>query len=240
MKAPTSGIASIDLSHHAYAIVGGASAHEALIIHLAKKHKARAAGDPDFSDRRYETFAIDDARELKALAETRPTREGGRRIFVLAMNGITVEAQNALLKLLEEPNESSHFFLVVPSARTLIPTVRSRMQIILAAGGDATVSEADAALVEDAKGFLKAPLAKRLDIVKKLMDEVSKEKRPKQDAIDLLGAIERELHVAASTGKTAGIQKAAAGLEAVLLAEEYASDRAPSLKMLLEYVALSA
>ncbi len=43
---------------------------------------------------------------------------------------LTTEAQNALLKLLEEPPERTTFVLVAEVMSSLLPTVRSRLQII--------------------------------------------------------------------------------------------------------------
>ena len=220
----------LDLSHHAYVIVGGAAEHDDLILALSKKHKIKLAGNPDFTDRKYETFSIDDARALKSLAETRPALAGGFRIFIVTTNGVTVEAQNALLKLLEEPGEHARFFLIVPSAHLLIPTIRSRVQIL---GSVAAMQSADGSeAVKAAKAFLAAPVKKRLDLVKELMDQIAKEKKSKQDAVDLLNALEEQVHAA-------GLKKNAAALESLLLAGTYATDRAPSMKMLLEYVALN-
>lgn len=233
MKDP---LVAMDLSHHAYALVGGDDIHAELVKALEKKHKIKRAGNPDFFDRRYEVFAIDDARELKSLAETRPATPDGKKIFVLMMDGITVEAQNALLKLLEEPGEYAHFFLILPSAHLLIPTMKSRMRIVGsgASGGTGRVVY-DMAPVNE---FLAAPVAKRLDIIKKLMEEIAKEKKTKQDAIDFLNALEEAVHARAASGGEQALRKSAAGLEAILLAGKYATDRAPSMKMLLEYCAM--
>lgn len=237
MKSP---IADIDLSHHACVLVGGASVREDLLSVLAKKHEVRAEGNPDFFDRRYESFVIGDARELKALAETRPANEGAPKVFVLLMNSITVEAQNALLKLLEEPPSYARFFFILPSAHLLLPTVKSRVQVL----GAADTAGAESDIVREAKDFLRAPQAKRLEYIKKLMDDISKEKKTKQDAIDFLNALEEAVYsgtnAGGSAGRAAGLKKSRQALEAILLAGKYASDRAPSMKMLLEYVALNA
>jgi hypothetical protein len=230
---------TLDLGHHAYVIVGGSAEHDGLILVLAKKHKIKLAGNPDFFDRRYENFSIDHARELKSHAETRPAQVGGYRIFVMTMNGITIEAQNALLKLFEEPGEYARFFLILPSAHLLIPTIKSRIQFLSTSG----TSQSDAEVAAAAKAFLAAPTKKRLDIVKELMDQIGKEKKTRQDAIDLLHALEEQVYARASAGgpssQAAGLAKNTAALESILLAGKYANDRAPSMKMLLEYVALN-
>ena len=115
------------LSHHAYLLIGASDTRDELISILEKKHTLIAQGNPDFYIRNFETLTIDDARELKVLHSSRPVGTAQKKIFVLTMNGITIEAQNALLKLLEEPAEYAHFFLIVPSAHLLLPTVKSRM-----------------------------------------------------------------------------------------------------------------
>ena len=216
------------LSHHAYCIIGGRAEHDELVSILAKKHKIQAPGNPDFFDRTYETFTIDDAREVKASANMMPVSSAGKKIFMLRMKGITSEAQNALLKTLEEPPAYVHIFLIIPSAHLLLPTVKSRLAMI----GDARQGAADGAVAKDATSFLAMNTVKRLDSVKKLMDEIAKEKRPKQDAVDLINAIQEAVYAK-------GMKANAAKLEAIEVARTYMNDRAPSMKMLLEYVALN-
>ncbi len=217
-------------THHAQCLIGGAVERDNLISSITREYDLHA-GDPDFFVRTYDTLTIEDAREIKSLAGTRPVRDDGLKIFVLTMNGVTVEAQNALLKLLEEPGEYARFYIVIPSARLLIPTIVSRLNFI---GDHNGSSLCDAASTDLAKAFLAAPTQKRLDMVKALMDEITKEKKQKQDAVNLIRAIETALYSAG------GVKKNSKALEAVVLAEKYATDRAPSLKMLLEYIALTA
>jgi DNA polymerase III delta prime subunit len=235
----------MNLPHHANLIVGNAQTRDQLISTLEKKHKIIAQGNPDFFIRNYETFTIDDAREIKLLHSTRPVggdsekRGTAKKIFILTMNGATVEAQNAMLKLLEEPAEYAHFFLIVPSAHLLLPTVKSRMsEMELEEGskkndGKSTRDALATKSIDEARAFLKATQTKRLDIVKKLVDEISKEKKTKQDAIIFLDAVQEIVY----TEK--GVKNGKSSLEAIETARNYLNDRAPSVKMLLEYVALS-
>ncbi len=226
------------LSHHAYCLVGGSSVKTELISMLEKAFKIKTRGNPDFFHYDYETFTIDDARAIKSLAITRPVTDlDGKKMFVLQMNGVTIEAQNALLKLLEEPPEYAHFFLVIPSAHLLLPTVRSRMAVIdVNENAKNGVSSGhgihDAALLKSVENFVTSSKQGKLDIVKALMDDISKEKRPKQDAVDLINAIQETIH-------NGGVKKNAKALEAIETARTYMNDRAPSLKMLLEFVAMS-
>lgn len=223
------------LSHHAYLIIGNDSHRLDLISILEKEHHIHAQGNPDFFDRLYENFTIDDARELKSLHSTRPIGITGKKIFIISTNAATVEAQNALLKLFEEPAEYAHFFLIVPSAHILLPTVKSRMQEV--ASNKLQVAsrknQADSELIDEAQKFLKMTPAKRLEVVKKLIEDITKEKKTKQDAINFLNAIQSVVH------EEKGVKEGQKQLESIETARKYIHDRAPSVKMLIEYVALS-
>jgi DNA polymerase III delta prime subunit len=230
------------LSHHAYLLIGASDTRDELISILEKKHTLIAQGNPDFYIRNFETLTIDDARELKVLHSSRPVGTAQKKIFVLTMNGITIEAQNALLKLLEEPAEYAHFFLIVPSAHLLLPTVKSRMLEITTGEGRREKGERrsrDAEVIEEAEKFLKLSLAKRLDYVKDIVDAISKEKKTKQDAIGFLNAIEEVVYVDYKKRSDTEARNQASPLEAIETARNYLNDRAPSVKMLLEYVALN-
>lgn len=53
-----------------------------------------------------------------------------RIVWIEEANLLTVPAQNALLKLVEEPPENTSFYLTCNSALALLPTIRSRCQTI--------------------------------------------------------------------------------------------------------------
>ena len=226
----------MNISHHANLLIGDTQARDGLISILEKTYKITAQGNPDFYIRNYETFTIDDSREIKILHNSRPTIEANKKIFILTMNGVTIEAQNSLLKLLEEPADYAHFFLIIPSAHLLLPTVKSRMQVIQDLEFNVKgASEGD--LAEEAKFFLKANKVKRLDIVKKLVEEISKEKKTKQDVVDFVSAVESVVYE--NSKSVDGLKKNKKALEAISLVRNYIHDRAPSVKMLLEYMALN-
>ena len=217
-------------SHHAYCIIGGADERAELVSILEKTHGIPTQANPDLFDRSYQTISIDDSREIKAVAGTRPVTTAGKKIFILMTNSITVEAQNALLKLLEEPPEYAHFFLIVPSGHLLLPTVKSRMAF---GQGARSKEQGVRSMQEEARRFVTMAPAKRLEVVKSLIEDIAKEKRPKQDALDFLDALQEVIYT------DNGPRQARVALEIIETARKYSSDRAPSLKMLLENVALS-
>ena len=159
-----------------------------------------------------------------------PIGETGKRIFVISINNITIEAQNALLKLLEEPAQYAHFFLIIPSAHLLLPTVRSRLNFLQNKSSDESANSPEAKV--EAEKFLKLTKAKRLDYIKNFLDEITKEKRSKREAVEFINSLEKYIY------DTKGVKEGKVMLEDISLIRKYLNDRAPSLKMLLEYVAL--
>jgi len=75
-----------------------------------------------------ERFSVDDARELVRKANNRPS-EANQQLLVVRTNFITLEAQNALLKVLEEPPQSTRFTFIVPCDFVVLPTLISRFSI---------------------------------------------------------------------------------------------------------------
>ncbi|ECK8531482.1 DNA polymerase III subunit delta' [Campylobacter coli] len=69
-------------------------------------------------------FLIDDA---KAVEKESYIAETSEKIIVLMANSFRIEAQNFLLKLLEEPPKNIKFLIVVPSKNLLLPTIKSRL-----------------------------------------------------------------------------------------------------------------
>jgi DNA polymerase III subunit delta' len=60
----------------------------------------------------------------------RPSREQAKVFIVCETERMNVEAQNAMLKTLEEPPEHSYIILLATSADVLLPTTRSRCQLV--------------------------------------------------------------------------------------------------------------
>lgn len=74
--------------------------------------------------------SIADVRELIRRASLKPN-DGERQVFIVNNAGkLRADAQNALLKLFEEPPESVTVFLLTESRSSLLPTVLSRGQSI--------------------------------------------------------------------------------------------------------------
>jgi hypothetical protein len=74
----------------------------------------------------YEVLSISNVRQILDRAYVRPMEHASKTI-VVAAGSIALEAQNALLKVLEEPPLTTKFVLLLPSLQGLIPTLLSRL-----------------------------------------------------------------------------------------------------------------
>lgn len=74
----------------------------------------------------YETLTIGDVRKIITTAFSKPL-QGDTKIMIIETQTIALEAQHALLKVLEEPPLSTKFIIVMSSPEGLLPTLLSRM-----------------------------------------------------------------------------------------------------------------
>ena len=213
--------------HHAYALIGNADEILKELQNFFKKElQFQTVSNPDFWQGNYDVLDVDDSRALKELHQNRPTA-GDKKIFVVSANFITEKAQNAMLKIFEEPRGDTHFFLILPNAFNLIPTLASRLMIIHHAGGDNSLI--------NVKDFLKLSISERIEEIKKLMASITDEEKSKIEVVNFINALEVELAKKTDFHKLTG--KHAKLFEQIEKIRQYSSEQSPSLKMLLEYAA---
>jgi DNA polymerase III delta prime subunit len=206
----------------AYLIEGNAQSLERLVQKLADEQVIER-GNPDLYLRSYRSFGIDDARDLRERAQRRAlTREG--RIFAIFAPGMTTDAQNALLKVLEEPPAGAVFFMVVPSPHTLLPTLRSRVQTL----------SIDAPKDSIADEFLSATPAKRIEMLKDIYEHDEDDGRDMGKVVAFLQSLEERF------GNETPSREKTDGLAAIYRARKYIGDKGSLLKALLEQMALLA
>lgn len=73
-----------------------------------------------------EVIGIENARSIIGYANVRPSN-GLYQLIVICTKSIRVEAQQALLKILEEPPATTKFIVCVPTNAHLLPTLLSRL-----------------------------------------------------------------------------------------------------------------
>ncbi len=89
-----------------------------------KKKNVLQRADEEIERKR--SFGVDDSRALVQRLSMRATRPGPRIAIVQEAHVMTVEAQNALLKTLEEPTGAALLILVTDNIGAMLTTVRSR------------------------------------------------------------------------------------------------------------------
>jgi DNA polymerase III delta prime subunit len=190
--------------------------HDLAAVETFLKSLGVATSGLDYQVHQFETLGIDEARTLTERASTKPLG-APHRTFVCFFNGITTEAQNALLKTLEEPPAGALFVLVTSSPNTLLQTVRSRVRAHALPTAPLSHTDADA--------FLVSSKDERIKVITKLLDT---DQREMGTVIEFLSSIERSL--SKLNEKEA--------LAAVYRARKYVTDKGSLLKPLLEQVAL--
>lgn len=217
--------------HHAYLIEGERYAVLEVLLALFKEMGIATEANADYHMYEYDAFLIDDAHHLRR-EQSLHAAAGARKIFIVAFNTILSEAQNALLKTLEEPTAGTHFFFVTRTGAILLPTVRSRMQVIRSQPSFASHQLSE----NQGEKFLNASLPERMKMIEPLTKAKTDEKpKAKEDARIFLESIERALYEKFSRVPLGNSQ----ALEDVITAKRYLSDRAPSLKLLFEHLALT-
>lgn len=86
------------------------------------------------------TITVDQVRQMRADAYIRPN-EANRKVYILEQaDRMRGEAQNAMLKLLEEGPAYAAFLLLAENQGSLLATVRSRCETLALTAGERTIS----------------------------------------------------------------------------------------------------
>ncbi len=100
--------------------------------------KAAAGGHPDITevggDGAARSFHIDAVRAVRSSAYVLPNEAPRRAILLIGAHNMTEQAQNALLKILEEPPAHVVFILTCENRAQLLPTVLSRSACVALTG----------------------------------------------------------------------------------------------------------
>ncbi|MEK7157770.1 MAG: hypothetical protein AAB688_01700, partial [Patescibacteria group bacterium] len=232
---------SINKLHHAYCLEGRAEyilskLHEFLEEDL----KFNIKGNPDFYYGAFETMGIDEGRIINEMQNKRAF-SFPRRIFIITANFITKEAQNSLLKMFEEPSGGAVFFLLISSASMLLPTLRSRMMIMSINHAESKSTDEEEGSgksdgVFNAKKFINSTISERLAMAKTITDQIADEKISRNAVLDYLNSIESAL--LNNLDKKNMKKNDLFVLSEIDKCRGYASDRSPSVKILLEHIAV--
>jgi DNA polymerase III delta prime subunit len=216
--------------HHAFVIE--AEAEEGITFARAwvEEELGMSAGDnPDIITLQYGLLTVEDARRICERAAG-GAFAGARKALIIAASRAYHEAQNALLKIFEEPPEGVVLFLILPSLGGLLPTLRSRVQTL-----DSNVRLTKSNIPEIAEEFAKAGQEKRSTIIKRLTGGKDEEKKRelRDEAVALVNGIESLAYARHHLGG-----ETAALLSDIAAVRPYLYDRSAPVKLILEHLAL--
>ncbi|MBI5140501.1 MAG: hypothetical protein HZA94_03600 [Candidatus Vogelbacteria bacterium] len=219
--------------HHANLLVGNT---ESSFSHLKKELEkylgTKANAHSDYFELVVPAFEVEDSRLLREKAQTVGLSPKGR-FFVISANSFTREAQNALLKLFEEPVVGHHFYILVSDAEIILPTLKSRMEISYFDGGNQ-----GGEYKQFAEKFLEEDVLGRTILIEKLVkdEEGDEEKALRHKTKEILNQIEGILASSLDQKVDDERDETAHFLHELLRVKSYLNDTSPSVKMILEYL----
>jgi hypothetical protein len=114
------------LTHHAYLIQGNRQVFDAIQSYITS-YTGLSLSHPDIAlhDFGGEKLKVDDSHAIQASIQKRPVSSSHTYTLIYA-HTITEQAQNALLKICEEPPITSKIFLITDYTPAILPTLASR------------------------------------------------------------------------------------------------------------------
>jgi hypothetical protein len=208
-------------------IIQSLTHHAILFVHPNRKEfatelwKELNTASPAHTFYDHTVLDIDTARTLTTWANT-PYNE--KKIALLSFHTITVPAQNALLKIVEEPTNDIGFVFVTTNKEALIPTLYSRLQH---RDTSQTISTSNTP-----SQFLATPSSERMKLpfVVKLLDAKDEEDRKDREGV--------RTFILSLTQALSIYPQHAHNLEITLQMASYAGDPSSSGKAILEYLSL--
>lgn len=176
----------------------------------------KTKANPDLGEFYFDSFGIDEAKELTKWASFRPITKNPK-VAIVSSEDITPEAQNALLKTIEEPYPETYFFFILPRTNTLLETFTSRIFLYSEESG------VDDSLAED---FFSFAIKEKFEMIKKYAKNDNGQVL-KKIIINLEKNISKDTEI-----------KNLRNMKKIILAKKMALARGSSSKMILEWLSV--
>jgi DNA polymerase III delta prime subunit len=134
-----------------------------------------------------QSIGIDTTRKLKEWFKVKPYSSPNKLAVIRNSELLTTEAQNSILKLLEEPNDNCFIILSVENQSSLLPTILSRCELI---------QDLSPQTVDSKSSFTKISRTEQFQLIDKLLaekDAVLQNNQIKSFLKELLHTFSREL-----------------------------------------------
>ncbi|HRY31134.1 MAG TPA: hypothetical protein P5328_01980 [Candidatus Paceibacterota bacterium] len=215
--------------HHFYIIAGQSeSAIEKVLNFCQASLVPKGKFASSVFQYQFDRLVIADARAICARGLIK-AETGSKTIFVISFNSVTAEAQNSLLKSIEEPTANTIFFFIVPDSKIFLPTVLSRAILVKEEAAEETAGSRQ--LLDE---LLRKDIAGRMKFVESAIKDIKNEKQSR--------AYAREIVLSLMTGLRHSLSEKpeyAVSLRKLQEVNKYLADPAASLKILLERAILS-
>jgi len=169
---------------HGLLLVGGNTEHIKKSIAESLKALESTAGnsspliDAEFFEKLSDaSLGIHAARRLKEFLSQKPLKSSQKTAIIVDGDNLTHEAQNALLKISEDPPPNSRIIMLVKNEENLLPTLRSRFQKIFLTDADMsgnTANEIPEEVMNLAERFLRSDARARSEIIKLVIGKSQK------------------------------------------------------------------
>jgi hypothetical protein len=123
------------------------------------------------------SIGIDDIRKFKKKLQFQPYESDNQVGLIIHAQALSMEAQNSLLKILEEPGDQTQFILTVANERSLLPTILSRanklyLQEDQKITGTTVFDNLDEDLLSklEIKTFLHSPVEEKFQIIDEMVE----------------------------------------------------------------------
>ncbi len=225
--------------YHTYIVTGSIDSAPILLREYLEEKGHITTSSPDLLLQSYDSFTIADSKEIKEWASMKSVGSG-KRVCIISAKFINREAEQSLLKVLEEPGDGTHFFIIVPPSVVLLDTTLSRAHVI-----DLDSAEESGSGDEQAQKFVQLSPKDRIEYVAAMIkshedDETSGGIR--HDATNLINGVEQSLHKKLQSlilSKDTNSQKNITFIFGELAkAREFLNTPGASVKMILEHIAL--
>lgn len=150
--------------YHSYIIEGNPADLSQDLLRFLEERGEIETQSPDVLCQTYESFTMDDSLEIKDW-HSRMGIGSGKKVCIIATNFINREAEQTLLKIIEEPAVNTHFFIIVPDSSVLLPTIISRTHTVKVGQLE------DLKIKKDVIDFIKSSPKDRVDMVAFIIKE---------------------------------------------------------------------
>ena len=131
------------------------------ILERLKAQGVMVHANPDVLVLTYSDVSVDDARHIATYAALKAVE--GEKHIIISFDRAGVEAQNALLKVVEDAPGNSHFYFCTPNPGAVIHTLRSRCIV------EHNIPPVDRTAFDDATSFLALGYSDRLSFIEKMV-----------------------------------------------------------------------